>query len=336
MSPGEEAAAVRRGAGLFHLAGRGLLGVGGGDRVRWLNGMVTNDVAALAPGPEGSGCYALLLNRQGRILADLHVLLRPEEIWLETAAEAVGRVAQTLARFVVADDVALSDRTGEVARLGLEGPASPRVLERACGRPLRLGPDACAELELAGGPALVAAFGWSGEAALQLLLPRAAEAAAREALLVAGRAEGLVLAGPEALEILRIEAGRPRLGAELEEDVLPAEARLEGAISTRKGCYTGQEVVERMRSRGQVGHLLVGLRPEGALPAAGAKLFAAGAAVGELTSACHSPRAGAIALGFVRRACASPGTELEAAGGARLRVAPLPFVAGGESGAPGA
>lgn len=325
MSPDAQAlaAAVRRGAGLFPLADRGLLEVSGSDRVRWLDGMVSNDVSALEPGAERSGCYALLLTPQGRIVADLRVLLRPESLWLETDAGAVARVVERLERFIVADDVRLSDRSTETARLGLEGPAAEAVL-RALGAETRLAAGACGEARLAGAEVLVAAYGWSGEPAYQIFCETPAAAAVEAALLEAGRECGLVRAGPEVLEILRIEAGVPRFGRELDEDVLPAEARLERAVSRSKGCYTGQEVVARMESRGRVAHLLVGLRCEDAPPGAGEAIRAGEKRVGEVTSACRSPAAGAIALAYVRRAHAEPGTEL-AVGGRSARVAPLPF-----------
>jgi folate-binding protein YgfZ len=183
----------------------------------------------------------------------------------------------------------------------------------------------------------VAAFGWSGEDALQLLVPAEAAAAVHGALTGAAERLGAEWGDPAALEILRVEAGVPRAGAELGEEVLPAEARLvERAVSFTKGCYTGQEVVARMHSRARVGHLLVGLAlSTGAtLPARGAALLHDGARVGELTSVARSPAAGPIALGFVRAAHAEPGAELEVEGG-RARVVALPFVAAGSGAARG-
>lgn len=356
MSRGDEVLAVRRGAGLFRLADRGLLRVEGGDRVRWLDGMLSNDVANLAPGPERSGCYAALLTRQGRIVADFQVLLRDACLWLETAREALPTAVQTLERFIVADDVSLHDASGEVERLGLEGPAAPAVLAAALGRELPLADDACAATELAGMPVLVAAFGWSGAPARQLFAAAGEGERVAAALLAAGAAHGLVEAGAEALEVLRVEAGVPRLFAELGEDVLPPEARLERAVSTTKGCYTGQEVVARMTSRGRVGHLLVGFRLDltegdpaegdlaegdlaeggrgaapgagraGSLPAPGAEVRIGESVVGELTSVCLSPSEGAIALGFVRAARAEPGTRVRV-GGREACIAELPFAA---------
>ncbi|MDH3212480.1 MAG: aminomethyl transferase family protein [Myxococcales bacterium] len=325
----EQAAAVRRGAGLFRIAHRGLVAVEGADRVRWLDGMVSNDVAALAEGPERSGCQALLLTRQGRIVADLQVLWREAALWLDTESGAVAALMERLERHIIADAVTLADRSGAFARLGLEGPAVPAILERALEAPLSLAPDACADVRLAGVPGVAAAYGWSGEAAFQLFVPAEAGESVAAALGEAGAAEGLVEAEAEALEILRIEAGRPRLGADLDESVLPAEAGLERAISTLKGCYTGQEVVARLASQGQVAHQLVGLSSEGpALLAVGSAVRAGEQRIGEVTSACLSPVAGAIALAYVRRSHADPGTEVSA-GGATARVVALPFVAGG-------
>jgi rSAM/selenodomain-associated transferase 1 len=244
VSATTEAAAVRRGAGLFRLPQRGVLAVEGRDRVRWLDGMLSNDVAGLAPGPERSGCYALLLTRKGRIVADLRVLLRPEALWLELPRGAVAPVAETLGRFIVADDVVLRDASQELERLALEGPAAPEILEAALGAPLPLAAEAGAEVELAGVRLLVAAFGWSGAPARQLFAPAGSGEGVARALAQAGAARGLVEAGAEALEILRIEAGVPRLGTELDEEVLPAEARLAGRCrDPRRGsrCRRGHQ-----------------------------------------------------------------------------------------------
>ena len=139
-------------------------------------------------------------------------------------------------------------------------------------------------------------------------------------------ASGATEADPEALEILRIEAGRPRLGLDLDETVLPAEARLERAISTEKGCYTGQEVVARLATQGRPSHLLVGLETEGTaeLPAEAA-VSSEDRRVGEVTSACLSPAVGSIGLAFVRRGFDPAGTELSV-DGRRVRVVPLPWL----------
>lgn len=326
MSVANEVLATRRAAGLFELADRGVIAVTGRDCVRWLNGMVSNDVAALSPGPAASGCYALLLTPKGRIVADLHVLLRDDGFWLETARDAVPGVVERLSRYIVADDVTLEDRSDDFDRIGIEGPGAAAVLTAACGERLTLGADACADVSIGGDPVVVAAYGWTGEPAFQLFAASGRGPSLSKSLEQATEDNELVRASAEALETLRIEAGTPRLGPELDEEVLPDEARLERAISHTKGCYTGQEIVARLHSRGQVNHLLVGLSFEGAPLAPAVELFADGKRTGEVTSSCSSPAAGSIGLGFVHRKHAEPDTLLSA-GDATARVVALPFVA---------
>jgi len=316
---------VGSGAGLFALGARGLVEVRGGDRVRWLNGMLTNDVAAAAARGTGAGCYALLLTREGRVVADLHVLVRDDSLWLETEAAAVETVIARLAKYVIADDVVLADRSSAFDRLAVEGPGADRVLAGLASEPPPPA-DGCADLRIAGTPVVVAAFAFAGGPGFQLFVPAGRGQDVSAALLAVGAPHGLVASSEEVLERLRIEAGVPRLGRELDESVLPDEARLERAVSTTKGCYTGQEVVARMRSRGRVSHLLVGLHcGGGSLPAPRAPLEdLEGKRVGEVTSAVLSPRFGAIALAYVRRPWDAPGTRLRVGGGS-VEVASLPF-----------
>lgn len=327
-----EAAAARRGAGLFRLPGRGLIRVSGPDRVRWLNGMLSNDVAALVAGPQRSGCAALLLTPKGAIVADLNVLSlsscgeKGDEIWLELAREAVAKVSERLQRYIVADDVTLADASDEWEQLSLEGPASAGMLADAMAADPGLAPGAGVRARIANEAVVAAAFGFSGGPAFRLFVAAGAGDRVGERLLASSAGRGLVRAGAAALEILRIEAGIPLFGRELGEQVLPAEAGLERAISVSKGCYVGQEIVARLRSRGHVNHRLVGLRfAADRLPAAGSEIRDGGVRVGEVTSACVSPAAGAIGLGFVRREHAGAGTRL-VAGELPVEVAELPFV----------
>jgi aminomethyltransferase len=327
LSAADPVQLVRRAAGLFQLEERGLIEVRGADRVRWLAGQLSNDVAGLEAGGARSGCYALLLTPQGRIVADLHVLARPDAFWLETEHAALGAALERLDRYLIADEVELVEPRRAVVRLGIEGPRTPAVLASLLGRSVQLPAESGTEVAIAGASVLVAAFGWSGEAALQLFVPSQAAAEVEGAVRQAGASEGLIDAGPEALEVLRIEAGIPRFGRELDPEVLPAEARLlERGVCFTKGCYIGQEVVARMHSRGQVKHLLVGLAVEGATPpAAGAALEVDSRRVGEVTSSAHSPSAGCVALGYVRRPHDAPGTLVRVEERA-ARVVSLPFV----------
>ncbi len=329
----ERAAAIRASAGIFRLSDRALIEVSGGDRIRWLDGMLSNDVAGLQAAGENSGCYATTLTAKGRIVADLHVLVRDASFWLETAAAATPKIVEHFERHLIADDVSLRDRGPSIDRLAVEGPLASRLLERAAGAPLDLAAD-CGKILRIGGTEVVAArYGWSGELGFQLLVPAGSGETVAKAIEAAGSESGPIVAGAEILEILRIEAGIPRFGAEIDETVLPAEARLGRAVSRSKGCYLGQEVVARMEAAGRVSHLLVGLEmAEGPLPEPGSEIAVAGKRVGEVTSSCRSALAGSIALGFVRAAHAATGTELRAAG-RPVRVAALPFAGPGASAA---
>jgi len=283
----------------------------------------------------------MLLTPQGRIVADLHVLLRPEALWLELPRSEIAVVRERLAKLIIADDVRLVDRSHEIGRLAVEGPQSHSLLRDVLSptdqaAAAALCPDACVDARIAGEDVLLCAFGWSGERALQVFLPGPAAAVGRvrKALLAAGVRHGLVAADDQVLEILRVEAGIPRLHAELSQEVLPPEARLEHAVSYTKGCYTGQEIIARLRSRGQVAHLLVGIATEaGTAARRGDEVKVSGEVVGEITSAVVSPSAGPIALAFVRRPHAAPGTVV-AVGAFPGRVVALPFVASASGAAP--
>jgi folate-binding protein YgfZ len=292
---------------LFELPERGVVEVGGADRVRWLDGMLTNEVKSLAAAGPRSGCHALALTREGRIVAEVHVLALPDVLLLETERDAIPALVAHLGKFVVADDVTLRDVSEAWTRAALEGPGAAELLAKAVGAPVAPPPDGVAELP--DGAGLAAGYSLTGAGGVQLFVTAAAPAL-HEELARAGAVPG----DADALEVLRIEHGTPRQGRELTLEVLPAEARLDRTVSETKGCYTGQEVVTRMRSRDRVSHLLVTLRFEGALPEPGTELRLAGRAVGNVTSTARSPRLGPIGLGYVRRADAEPGTKLEAGG----------------------
>ena len=322
--------ATRRRVGLFEMVDRGLLEVRGEDRVRWLDGMISQDIAALEGSDAPSGCYALLLTNKGAIVADLHVGRIDDVYYLESLRSEIPKIRETLDRYIIADDVVLTDLSEERPAIGIEGPDAAELLSKISSPEVEdLERECWMKTSIAGCEVLVGAFGFSGEAAFQIRANAADRAAVEAAIGEAGNsgdAKGLVRGSLEALDIMRVEAGIAMLGAELDEDVLPPEARLEPAISTTKGCYVGQEIVARLRARGQVNHLLVGFRVDaGELPAVDAPLSADGRVTGELTSVVSSPTAGMIALGYVRREHAEVGTEVEFSGG-RATVATLPFV----------
>ncbi|MEZ7980295.1 MAG: glycine cleavage T C-terminal barrel domain-containing protein [Myxococcota bacterium] len=318
--------AARVSAVLFEGTARGVIEVSGSDRVRWLDGMISGDVGKLEAADDGAGCYATLLTNRGAIVADLHVGRLGERFWLESTRSEIPRISMALDRFIIADDVNLVDLSEEFAVWGLEGPLAGQILSAAIGGGTNLpAADCWGEVNIAGADVVVGAFGWSGESAYQLWVAPGAKDVIAEAL-DAAAGSPLIKGDETALEVLRVEAGIPALGSELDEEVLPPEARLERAIATDKGCYVGQEIVARLRARGQVNHLLVGLKFEPDTKASvGVALSSGGKSTGEVTTLVESPDLGRIALGYVRRDHAEPGTVVDFEGG-HGTVAALPFV----------
>jgi folate-binding protein YgfZ len=284
-------------AALVDLSDRGLIRVGGSDRARFVNGMVTNEVAALSP---GSLCYAALLDAKGRLQADLFVLALEDELLLDTAPGTQGRVHEILARYVVADDVQLEDRTGAWKHIGAEGSAVRSSLSRLT-LPLPEG-ERVEVSSWRGAPLVCVGRGSFTDGGVQIFGP----AEAVEDL--TGELD-LPAVSPEQCEVLRVEAFHPRYGVDMTERNLPAEARLDHAISAEKGCYLGQEIVARVDSRGAVKRLLVQIRTE-RLVSPGAVISSDGVGSGEVTSAVVSPASGPLALGYVRPRHARPGTRL--------------------------
>jgi len=323
--------AVRSAAGLFDFCFRSKFTLTGEHRARFLHRIISNDVKSLAP---GEGVYATLLSAQGRILADLYVYADEGRLWVDTDADLASKAMAILQRYVIGDRVEI--QPSGLAAVALQGPQSRRALDLLLGGTAPLsGEMQHAPSEFEGQPARVVRRSSTGEEGYEVWL----EPAGLEGFWTRALRAGLSPCGVEALESLRIEAGIPRYGPDFGEDTLPLEAGLLNALSFNKGCYIGQEIVERARSRGHVNWKLVGLRfpPDAAVPATGEKLRGAEAAeIGEITSACLSPSLGRpIALGYVRREVAEPGTRLTSSG-AMMEVTPLPFVtSGGLSGSAG-
>lgn len=346
--------AVRRTAGLVERPDRALLGVTGADRTAWLQGLLTNDVAALAP---GHGCYAAHLTPQGRMVADLRVLRTDASSLLDVPAAARDRLLERFDMFIITEDVRVTDLSQIVVRLGVHGPAAPDVLARslaARGEPaatlearlaaldehesLRVGlagpRDGALDFAAAGfGGLLVTATRDYGVPGFDLFADADELAALRAAL----AASGVLLVDAASEHVLRVEAGRPLFGVDMDEETIPLEAGIEDrAISFTKGCYVGQEVIVRVRDRGhgRVAKRLVGLSAEaeehGARVAAGDTLVIAGREAGRLTSVAFSPALErTIALGYVHRDFAASGSRVEVRhGDARvaLVVTPTPFV----------
>lgn len=322
--PVAEHHAVRESAGLFDFSFRQRFTAGGTDRVRFIHGMVSNDVKRLAA---GQGTYAALLDVRGHILADVRIFSTGDHLIMETDADLLDKVLQTLNRYNIGNRVPLEPM--ETEAMSVQGPHARPILEEAFNTTLTVSDGLShAELAFAGFAVGIVASSSTGEDGYELWIEKAGALPLWNALLHAGQARGLMPAGSVAFETLRIEAGIPAYGSELAEDTMLLEAGLLNAVSFTKGCYIGQEIVERTRSRGHVNWQLVGLCLEesGGKASKGAKLLREGKEAGEITSECFSPTLGKrIALGYVRREMAQPGTKLTVESAGEAEVAELPF-----------
>ncbi|HTV57130.1 MAG TPA: aminomethyltransferase family protein [Terriglobia bacterium] len=317
--------AVRDSAGVFDLSFRSQFTARGSDRVRFLQGMVTNDVKLLR---SGQGTYALLLNSRGHILADVTVYCAEDHFIIETDADLLDKALQALNHYNIGGRTPLEPLS--VSGLAIQGPKARAVLKEVLGISVfDLASLNHTSTDWMGQAVRILQAGHTGEDGCEVWLDRNGLKPLWDALLERGRDQGLLPCGVNALETLRIEAGIPKYGSELAEDTLPLEADLLSALSLTKGCYLGQEIVERARSRGRVNWKMVGLFLESSeAPKAGDRLRSGDRDVGEITSACPSPALGrTIAMGYVRREVSDLGTKLTLSSGAGAEVTALPFYA---------
>ncbi len=243
--------------GLIDLPGVGVLRLRGGDRVRFLNAMVTNDVAKLH---SGHACEALLTTTKGRIVAEVLVLARPDELLVLVMQGATQRVFEAFDSHIIADDVQLTDMSDEMSLLALEGPKSRETIWRIFPRePLPLENLTFTENEYQGLRATVVRRSITGEKGIHVVVSRGHLDRMRDYLVQAGVGMDMRLVGRIAWNMRRIEAGLPSYGHDVSEDNFPKEARLDDHVSYDKGCYLGQETIARMHYRGHPNWLLVGL-----------------------------------------------------------------------------
>jgi len=316
MTNASEYAQLRDGAAAVDLASRGVVRVTGRDARSFLDSLVSQDLTVLA---DGDGAHSLLLQPQGKLTADFRVLqLGAEELWL-LCDEGVGEVlAAGLNRFKIRVQVEVVDVTDAFALVTVRGPRAVAVVSDALAVAV---PDAL-HAHVVWKDARVVRADWPGVEGVDIVGPRATVASALDALTAAG----VERVDEGALEVVRIEAGVPRHGYELDETTIPQEAFLErDAVSFTKGCFLGQELVCRIDTRGHVNKLLRRLEIAGDdEPARGAEVTVDGKAVGRLTTVAHSPRLGVIALASLRREI-EPGATVSVAGATGV-VRDLPLV----------
>ena len=281
LTPGYRA--LREHAARIDLSTRGKIRVTGEDRARLLHAMCTNHIEQLKP---GQGCYAFFLNAQGRILADANILCFEDHFLLDTEPETREKIFEHLERYIIADDVTLEDVTARWSTIAVEGPEAARVLNLD-----------------------VPPYGWVQQEAR--IVARLNSTGSDGFFIFAPREDRVALSIPDApveeARIVRIENGRPRYGEEIGERYLVAETDQLRAVHFNKGCYLGQEIVERVRSRAQIHRILRRLEIDtNHPPAAGYKNDQA-----EIASAVFSPaRRKTVALAYVKMPLAEPGSQL--------------------------
>jgi tRNA-modifying protein YgfZ len=315
--------ALRSAVAWFDVSGRGKIRVTGEDNARLLHAMSTNDLKNLA---EGAGRYAFFLTDKGRIVADAYIYHRPDGFLLDTEPETAAILRDHLDRYIIADDAALEDDTATLAAIALEGPTSFAAAAT-------LGLPVPAEVfgTVSWQDGFIARVSVTGAPGLRMFLPTAMKVAFLERLKVAEIPE----AAEVEVRVVRLEHGTPRFGEDISSRYLAQETQIAHAVHANKGCYLGQEIVERVRAQGQVHRLLAPLRITATEPPpAGTKLLANGSPAAEITSAAYSPALGeVVALAYVRREALHNKPTLVVADSspeivARLFDAIDPFIAG--------
>jgi tRNA-modifying protein YgfZ len=308
--------AARETVALFDTNWHAIVTLSGKDRVQYLHAIASNDIQSLA---DGRGTLALLLNPQGRILAELEVYAQPERLLVLTHASRRESTVGTLRKYVIGSKVVIEDLTEKMGSFAVEGPRAATVIEGACGVALTgLAERSIEDVTVDGVSCWLVKKSQFGAIGAELFAGRGSLSALWQKLLAAVRTHGGGPIGMAALNSLRLEAGQPWFPADFNESMIPHEAALETShISYNKGCYTGQEIVERVRSRGHVNRKRVLLRfSTAAPPAPGTKLRSGDGEIGSVTSAVYSPRASAaIGMGYVRREQFTPGSVVEFDGG---------------------
>jgi folate-binding protein YgfZ len=323
--PQEEFAVLRHDCGVYDLGYREKVSLTGADRTRWLNGMVTNNIRDLAG---GRGVYAFLLNPQGHILCDLYAYNRGESILVDSDADQLEKMIATFDHYIIMDDVVITKLGEHMTSLGVAGPKSRAVL-RAAGiqipemQPLEIVTPKC-ECDCGCVECSVVRGEDAHRESYEIWIAPHEVLKLWQALLAAGAKQ----VGWEALELDRIVSGIPRYGVDLRERDLPQETGQDRALNFTKGCYVGQEIVERIRSRGAVHRKFSGFLIDGAVEVvAGTRISADGKDAGEITSTATvaaNGREKTVALGYIRREAGAPGRDVTI-GESKATVVRLPI-----------
>ena len=304
--------AGRETVGIADLSHRGKLRVTGEDRVKWLQSIISNDILPLQP---GQGRYSSLLTHKGKMLTYFRLYMQSDTVIVEDVGEIGESTFQAFRKFLLYGTKAKMENCAETWGLLLvSGPKAAQVIQSAFGVDVTdLKPVDFVTAQIGRQPALMLRTEETGEVDIEVLLPAESLLTAWTSALQAGAKFGIRAIGTQVREALRMEAGLPKAGSDLNEEIVPPEANLEGkAFSLNKGCYPGQEVVARMDTYGNVRRKFVGLfLMDPIIPPHGAKLYSGDREVGWISSAIHSPQFNkTIAFGFPLRDFSTAGTEL--------------------------
>lgn len=306
--------------GYFPRADRSLIEITGKDRAAWLHNLVTNAVKTLS---SGEGNYAFATNVKGRVVFDGNILILPDGIWFDLDARLLATAMRHFDRYVITEDVRLTDLSGATGRIGVFG---PRVIELVSSLGFgNLAPMSQLQHvagEIAGASVRMLRHDFTGLPGAEFIAVGEHRERGIERIAEAAAQAGLANVSADTVRVLRMEAGIPASVDDIDEDVVPPETlQVERGISYHKGCYLGQEVIERMRSHNILARKLVGLRVDGAADLGrNSPVQVAGQDVGRVTSCCHSPALGAtLALGYIKSIHAKPGVAMQiaTAGGSR-------------------
>ncbi len=309
-NPLEEYLAVRKGVGLIDLSHHGKLRVSGKEHLKFLQGMVTNDLMKLG---EGKGLYATLLTVKGRMFSDMRIYRDRESILLELEPGLNEKVRELLVKYRLSYKANIEDLTDTSCLFSINGPYSKGLLKKTLREEIpELKENEFLERVINDSEIMIVRINRTGEDGYDIFSKADRAKTFWESLIENGRGLGIKLVGLDAMETLRIEAGIPRYGADMDEDTIPLEAGLLDAISFEKGCYVGQEVIARIKWRGHVNRCLVGFEIEGdTIPSKGHKIFHDEREIGHITSSVFSPFfKKVIALGYIRREFKEPGTAV--------------------------
>ena len=317
----QELNALRSGVGVYDLSWRGKLVVTGEDRIRWMNGMVTNNVRDL---PTQRGTFGYILNPQGRIQADATVFHRGDYLLLTSEASQLPKIKDYFDRYIIMDDVEISDVSEKLVSIGVAGPLAEATLTKAELLPNMLAAGEVVDSVFKGIGYSISRSPIENNDSYEVWFAPENFNVVWDAIVAAGAKP----VGSTAVEWQRILKGLPRVGADIGERELPQETGQEYALHYAKGCYIGQEIVERIHSRGNVNRVFSGLQIDGAaVPSSGTKITSSEKEVGEVTSSAVIPIDGSnrgFALGYLRREVSAPGTSLKI-GEANATVVSLPF-----------